>query len=246
MVALLDAAIEPENNSAIRFHFIAEPEEAVDRFYVTFDARSGDGQYGRVAAGPQTGGEAYSTAKSVKHELAHVIGLAHTQQRFDRDDNVAVHNNFMQQGAYTHYRKISGLTLVGPYDTESIVHYDSEDFSSDTCAAMSFGVSDPTECITNSPRYRATPANSYSEWNFSVFSALYSEPRFCEDRCADAQRYEEPQVLEHLARLSDWEILRGACPRRALATAPRPKLGDRGTPGHSPRPILVKAEPTVP
>lgn len=66
------------------------------------------------------------------HEIGHAVGLLHEQTRVDRDDYVVVNYANIQPGKSSNFDKHSVTSAAdhGPYDFESIMHYDSYAFSS--------------------------------------------------------------------------------------------------------------------
>lgn len=68
---------------------------------------------------------------AVLHELGHTIGLIHEQQRFDRDDYVEIVWDNILDGQEGNFEKTSKLDfpVVGQYDYNSIMQYDSYAFS---------------------------------------------------------------------------------------------------------------------
>lgn len=66
------------------------------------------------------------------HELGHVLGLEHEQSRADRDEYVVVHLEEIKEGMSHNFDKVSSYKPSTPYDYNSIMHYDSFDFSKDS------------------------------------------------------------------------------------------------------------------
>ncbi|QEH34999.1 Flavastacin precursor [Aquisphaera giovannonii] len=64
------------------------------------------------------------------HEMGHVLGLLHEQQRYDRDDHVIVNWQAIDPAHDDAFAKVSNPIFdVGPYDVSSIMQYDSGAFS---------------------------------------------------------------------------------------------------------------------
>lgn len=64
----------------------------------------------------------------VHHELGHAVGLYHEHQRVDRDSFVIVVGICIQPGKASNFEKRIGFA-VGPYDTNSVMHYFDNTFS---------------------------------------------------------------------------------------------------------------------
>ncbi|OXA60964.1 astacin [Folsomia candida] len=67
----------------------------------------------------------------VQHECIHALGYYHEQSRPDRDDHVNILWNNVIPDTSHNFDKMDDTTTFGvPYDTRSIMHYDSYAFSS--------------------------------------------------------------------------------------------------------------------
>lgn len=68
---------------------------------------------------------------SIIHEFAHAIGLFHEQSRSDRDMYISVNSNNIRADRLDQYEKLGDIKIenLGAYRTDSIMHYDSCDFS---------------------------------------------------------------------------------------------------------------------
>ncbi|ODM87186.1 Zinc metalloproteinase nas-7, partial [Orchesella cincta] len=72
------------------------------------------------------------TAGTIIHELIHALGLNHEQNRADRDNFVTIKWENVIPGYQSQFGKVgySDATTFGvPYNTKSIMHYASYDFS---------------------------------------------------------------------------------------------------------------------
>ncbi len=59
----------------------------------------------------------------IAHELLHVLGFHHEQNRSDRDKYVVVDLRKVQKGFEAQYHKVNGQTFNTPYDFNSVMHY---------------------------------------------------------------------------------------------------------------------------
>lgn len=62
------------------------------------------------------------------HELCHTLGLTHEHQRPDRDSYINVNLDNVEFGKKSNFWKASLATTYGPYDFDSIMHYESTTF----------------------------------------------------------------------------------------------------------------------
>lgn len=64
------------------------------------------------------------------HELMHVLGFLHEQNREERDSFVDIQYQNIKQAAYENFKKVSPTAAFGvPYDYGSVMHYSSKAFS---------------------------------------------------------------------------------------------------------------------
>lgn len=201
---LKDAASFLETNTAIRVHFIDSALEAPGGNYVRFSGTDGWWDEGFAPVGISAGMPAEATSLRAVHMLGHIVGLNHTQNRIDRNDHVTVHPTWILEGEEAKFVRYSDTLLVGPYDTESVMHSASGDGARDlSCATISIGQNDPQDCVhVNDERYIPYISDDFSYWNTVVLSALYCDVRLCEDRCAPVERCE--LVRHNLSALKSW------------------------------------------
>ncbi len=65
----------------------------------------------------------------IVHELGHCLGLLHEHQRHDRDPFILVNDDNMQSGFEGQLDLMPFSNVQGPYDFDSVVHYDRCAFS---------------------------------------------------------------------------------------------------------------------
>ena len=96
------------------------------------------------------------------HEMFHVFGIAHMQRRNDRDKFIEVLSDNIEQEKLPQYQKCTDCTIWGPYECNSIMHYEQGSFGKDELPTMKgfgpncteFGNSIPTKNDWNSLRQK--------------------------------------------------------------------------------------------
>ena len=104
---------------------------------------------------------------AILHELGHTIGLIHEQCRADRDAYVEINwKNIELENRHNFYIE-NGYPLIGPYDIDSVMQYDSYNFAID--------YSYPTITIKNKKGLDSLiPDNvDLSEWDVKKVKRLY-------------------------------------------------------------------------
>ncbi|HNX49531.1 MAG TPA: M12 family metallopeptidase [Thermoanaerobaculaceae bacterium] len=114
---------------------------------VDFRARSGDANYVHIqastgnnsAVGMQGGMQIiniynWNVEFTMAHELGHCLGIWHEHTRSDRDSFITVNWDNIQDAYESQFALNTGASHYGPYDFDSVMHYDQCGFSID-CAA---------------------------------------------------------------------------------------------------------------
>ena len=77
----------------------------------------------------------WGTRFTMVHELGHTLGLWHEQSRPDRNTYVTIHLGAIDDLEEHNFDMHSGAETYGPYDFDSVMHYDQCDFSDCACPA---------------------------------------------------------------------------------------------------------------
>ena len=83
----------------------------------------------------------------IAHEIGHALGLIHEHQRSGRDSYVTINYSYIQSGHESNFA-IAGSTNYGPYDFDSVMHYEKCAFSTDcppgfSCACTNYTITVP-------------------------------------------------------------------------------------------------------
>ncbi len=143
---------------------------------------------------------------AIAHEIGHALGLIHEHQRSGRDSYVTINYSYIQNG-YEYAFAIAGSTNYGPYDFDSVMHYNKCAVSTDcphgyTCACTHYTITVP-------------PPNT--QWQDLIGQLTHLSHL---DGAGMAQRYSVPVVTTvpatHVASFS--ATLNGSVDPQGLAT----------------------------
>lgn len=147
-----------------------------------------------------------SSLGTILHELGHVLGNWHEQQRFDRDQYVTIDLDNVPGNARHNFNRTS-FAPAGPYDFGSIMHYPANAFALD--------VSRPT--IIPKPGFEAAGAqmgqrSALSDTDQNMAAALYfsqmSESAFRSPTEARRSRFDRADTLLAMERLHNFYMSR--------------------------------------
>lgn len=105
--------------------------------YVVFaNAKTGCWSHVGKVGGPQTvnlqSNSCTTLIGTILHEILHVLGFLHEQNRSDRDDHIKINYDNIKKDTLRNFKKISPsetLSFNVPYDYDSVVHYSAYAFS---------------------------------------------------------------------------------------------------------------------
>ncbi len=138
---VFDASVTPENQQAM-LEAMAEISAVADIQFVEYTAEPNyirildfDGGYNYSSAVGMSGGEQTIGIESwhrkwvMVHELFHALGMWHEQSRIDRDNYVRINVENIEQGFASQFAIVPSAITNGPYDFDSVMHYDQFAFS---------------------------------------------------------------------------------------------------------------------
>jgi hypothetical protein len=144
-----------------------------------FGAAAGVGRSGSVQdiKLPQT-----VNVRTVAHEVLHILGRFHEQQRPDRDQYVEYHPECVREGAESNFTELVGELALGPYDMASLLHYRgtsqcAKDENDDCiCNTLEYpGTDEAVESPTSNCDQSADPVCFYSDLDIGATWTMYGD-----------------------------------------------------------------------
>jgi len=125
------------------------------------------------------------------HELGHSLGLAHEQQRIDRDKYLKVYMENVVDGHEHNFVLDRNTASFGiPYDYCSIMHYGPYSFSK-------YQISRPT-MLARDPNYQFAIGKPNSRKGLSFYDAKIINTMYkCNSKCPKAPRCKDPCYVNH-------------------------------------------------
>lgn len=184
-IVIADTLARLEATLPIRF---VESDTAANR--VTFELWDKD--FGLSTGVGMVGGEQKvllqqtTNVRTVAHELLHVLGRFHEQQRPDRAQFVDYYPDCVRDGADGNFTAMVGELPLGPYDLGSLMHYrgtsqcreyaDGPMEGQCECAPLRYkGTDDPVESPTSGCDQTADPVCFFSDLDIGSMWTMYGD-----------------------------------------------------------------------
>ncbi|MFN0086891.1 MAG: M12 family metallopeptidase [Blastocatellia bacterium] len=99
-------------------------------FYIHIQNSTGNNSaVGMIPGGQIMNISSWGSRFIIAHELGHALGLYHEHSRPDRDNFVQIVAGNIQNGQAGQFARLSNTPVYGPYDFDSLMHYDRCSFS---------------------------------------------------------------------------------------------------------------------
>jgi hypothetical protein len=137
------------------------PRLGGELFFVHIQSSTGNNsQVGMIAGGQVINIVSWGSPYIIAHELGHCLGFIHEHQRGDRDSFVSITAGNVQGGFGNQVSLLDPL-VYGPYDFDSLMHYDGCSFSVCCPAGSTCNCSPACQTIT------VLPANN-AQWQSQI------------------------------------------------------------------------------
>lgn len=115
-----------------------------EKDYVVFDnSKTGCWSHVGKVGGPQTvnlhSKGCTALIGTILHEILHVLGFLHEQNRSDRDDHIKINYDNIRKDTFVNFKKVPETLISSlnvPYDYDSVVHYSAYAFSTNKKATI--------------------------------------------------------------------------------------------------------------
>lgn len=91
---------------------------------------------GRIGGRQELAIGLFASVGSVIHEFCHALAMFHEHQRYDRDNYVTVNYNNITNSEWSQFNKMTSYYIIGNFDFNSIMLYDSYSFSKNGLPSM--------------------------------------------------------------------------------------------------------------
>src|SRR4249919_185960 len=154
--------------------------------YISVQNGSGNNSYVGMIGGRQVMNIfSWTYEYIIAHEIGHALGLIHEHQRSGRDSYVTINYSHIQTG-YERNFDIAASTNYGPYDFDSVMHYDK--------CALSTDCSPSFNCVCTHYTITVPPPNT--QWQDLIGQLTHLSQL---DGSGMAQRYGAPVVTTNPA-----------------------------------------------
>jgi len=185
----------PNNDCSNRDHIIIRDstnDTTAGANNVCMDASKNNSPVGRQGNDQTINIVSWGSEFRIAHELLHSLGLYHEQSRPDRDSFVTVNcgnikndpGDCSSDTAKSNFNKVGAL-VYGPYDFDSVMHYDQCAFSVDcppgatcNCARTTLTVKSPYDKDPNNWQVNMGQRNHISALDRLTVSLLYQQPNW--------------------------------------------------------------------
>ncbi len=127
------------------------------------ESNANNSAVGMVAPGQTVNIVSWGFPITIIHELYHALGFWHEQSRPDRDTYIIINSGNIQGGQEFNFLLNPVASTYGPYDFDSIMHYDKCAFSNGCPAGSSCNCPAGTETITVRPPWAAQWQNAMGQ-----------------------------------------------------------------------------------
>lgn len=157
--AMLAAMVEWEAVANVHF----QPHQGEFSFIYIQNSTGNNSPIGMVSGKQIINITSWGSKFIMAHELGHCLGLWHEQSRWDRDTYVHINIGNIQAGKEGNFDVNAFAQFYGPYDFDSVMHYDKCAFSTGCPPGFTCDCAPGTETITVLPPYNTEWQNKIGQ-----------------------------------------------------------------------------------